>query len=160
MHAQVAPLAEIFKLNQRLLVAALDGISAADAARRFEGNGNSPQWIAGHAVTSRALLAKIVGAGVEPPWPDLFGRGAKPRDAKEYPLLATILRTWDEVSASLMKRLETVGEADLRAPAPFNLPVADKTVLGAVSFLALHESYHVGQLGYLRKLLGRETLAG
>jgi uncharacterized damage-inducible protein DinB len=32
--------------------------------------------------------------------------------------------------------------------------VSDGSVLGAVAFLAQHESYHMGQLGLLRKALG------
>jgi hypothetical protein len=32
--------------------------------------------------------------------------------------------------------------------------VGDRTLLGALAFLAQHESYHVGQLALLRKYAG------
>jgi uncharacterized damage-inducible protein DinB len=45
------------------------------------------------------------------------------------------------------------------SPARQSLPgVTDLTSL--ISFYAFHESYHVGQLGYARRLLGREGIAG
>jgi uncharacterized damage-inducible protein DinB len=160
MHAQLVPLGEIFALNRRLLVNALEDVPPADAVRRIEGTGNSLLWIAGHAVKSRGDLAQVVGAAIQPYWPELFARGALPRAAAAYPALAAILKAWEDVSAALVPRFEALGEADLARSAPFKLPVADQTVLGTIAFLALHESYHVGQLGYIRRLLGCETLAG
>ena len=42
-------------------------------------------------------------------------------------------------------------EERLAAEPPFKFPVADRTYVGAVTFLAQHEFYHVGQLALLRK---------
>lgn len=40
------------------------------------------------------------------------------------------------------------------------IPVEDKTIMGGFAFLISHESYHVGQLGLLRKELGLSTIFG
>jgi len=160
MHPQIAPLAEILRLNERLFAAALDGVAHADALRRVEGTGNSLLWVAGHAANSRSNLARIAGAGIDAYRPDLFGRGALPADPSAYPGLAAVRSGWDEAVAALAPRLAALAEAELRAAAPFNPPVADKSVLGAMAFLTMHECYHLGQLGYIRRLLGCETLAG
>jgi uncharacterized damage-inducible protein DinB len=39
------------------------------------------------------------------------------------------------------------------------LPGADGTVLGALAFLAQHESYHVGQVALLRRQLGLPAMS-
>ena len=48
----------------------------------------------------------------------------------------------------------------MSAPAPRDFPVPDKTIRGAINFLAYHEAYHLGQMGYLRKWLGKDSLRG
>ena len=49
--------------------------------------------------------------------------------------------------------------AQAPSPARQSLPgVTDLTSL--ITFYAFHESYHVGQLGYARRLLGRDGIAG
>jgi hypothetical protein len=53
-----------------------------------------------------------------------------------------------------MKRLDDLGEDGLVAPSPRSLPIPDKTIRGAINFAAFHESYHVGQMAYIRKWLG------
>jgi len=57
-----------------------------------------------------------------------------------------------EVSARL--------DADLGKPATeVELP-GSKTVADQIAFLALHHSYHVGQMCYIRKSLGFPALVG
>jgi len=160
MHPQLVPLAEILRLNQRLFTAALAGVPPADAARRVEETGNSLLWVAGHATNSRTTLARVAGARIDPYHPDLFGRGAVPQAAAAYPDLVEILKAWSEAAAALDARFDVLQDADLRQEAPFKLPVSDGSILGALAFLTMHESYHLGQLGYIRRLLGCETLAG
>jgi uncharacterized damage-inducible protein DinB len=37
-------------------------------------------------------------------------------------------------------------------------PIGDSTSLGFLAFLAQHESYHVGQAGFVRRQLGRPAM--
>jgi uncharacterized damage-inducible protein DinB len=48
----------------------------------------------------------------------------------------------------------------MAAAAPSPSPSFDGTVGGMVSFLAMHETYHVGQAVYLRRLLGHGRVVG
>ena len=59
-----------------------------------------------------------------------------------------------ESGATLRARFAQLTEADLAAPAPRSFPIEDKTMRGAVLFLTYHESYHAGQMAYVRKCLG------
>jgi uncharacterized damage-inducible protein DinB len=71
-----------------------------------------------------------------------------------------VLAAWKELSISLPPALEAAPAATLAAAAPQPSPSFDGTIGGMVSFLAMHETYHVGQVVYLRRLLGHERVAG
>jgi hypothetical protein len=49
---------------------------------------------------------------------------------------------------------------ELSAPCPLPTPSLDKSVRGTVAFLAFHDGYHVGQISYALKILGRPGLVG
>ena len=44
------------------------------------------------------------------------------------------------------------------ASSPEWLRTQDGTLLGALSFAALHEAYHIGQMGFIRKWLGLDPI--
>ncbi len=117
-------------------------------------------WNFGHITNSRCGLLNILG--VEHPrfHNDLFGRGAHHGDVDKYPEVAIVSASFDEVTAKLKERFATLTPAELSAPSPHEFPIRDDTVAGAVTFLALHEIYHAGQMAYLRKWLGKGQLAG
>lgn len=48
----------------------------------------------------------------------------------------------------------------LAQPAGQGPPSADGKVSGIINFLAIHETYHVGQAAYLRCWLGHKGLMG
>ncbi len=52
----------------------------------------------------------------------------------------------------------TAAELDGKLVAPY--PVQEPTVVNGIAFLTFHETFHIGQLGYIRKLRGYQTLAG
>lgn len=54
----------------------------------------------------------------------------------------------------MVARLEELTEAELSAPAPRSFAIPDRSVRGAITFLAYHEGYHIGQMAFLRKWLG------
>ena len=70
------------------------------------------------------------------------------------PPLAELRQLWLDASAQLDATLEGASSGQLGAPFDGRFPVGSPTALGAVTFLAQHESYHVGQMALLRKGLG------
>lgn len=154
MEPVVLPFAQLLGVNDRLLGKALAAVKGEDLTRR-PGPGSSPLlWVIGHVVASRNQLARIVGAGLELSWASLFARLSRFDETAANPSLAELQRVLGELSVQLQARLPALGEAELAAPSPTGLPTPDKTVRGAIAFLVYHESYHVGQLGYLVKWLG------
>ena len=138
MLPSIAPTAQLYGVTGFLYEKALDGLDQTALLARPAEFTNPIVWIAGHLSYSRTSLARMVGVQRELPWPDI----------------AEIRAVWSEATASLMKRLEELTEEELAQPAPRSLPIPDKTVRGALSFGAFHESYHVGQMAYIRKWLG------
>jgi len=37
-------------------------------------------------------------------------------------------------------------------------PISDTTALGMITFLTQHDSYHIGQVGFLRRQLGKPAM--
>ena len=63
------------------------------------------------------------------------------------------------VNQRLYAKLESLRDEDIVQPASGPVPLI-KTVADLATFLTMHESYHVGQLAYIRKLLGLPGLVG
>jgi hypothetical protein len=47
----------------------------------------------------------------------------------------------------------------LRRSNVHRFPLGDSTELGLMAFLVQHDSYHIGQLGFLRRQLGKPAMA-
>lgn len=97
---------------------------------------------------------------LERSWLTHFERGSKPEDAAQYPSSDEVLAAWKELCASLPPALEAAPAEAMAAAAPPPSPSFDGTVGGMVSFLAMHETYHVGQAVYVRRLLGHDRVVG
>jgi hypothetical protein len=153
-------LQKILDLNQRLVLKCLDGVSDAHFAAPRDG-GNSMQWIFGHLTGSRVLMARMLGTSLEFPYRDQFKRGATRGVPDQLPAMVEIVPRWNEACGAVSVGLATApSEVFGRAVAAEGPPSADGTVLGCIAFMTMHDSYHLGQLGWLRKAFGYPTLAG
>lgn len=154
MHPAAAPLATILRLDTLLFHACLEGMDDEAARRRPTPATNSAAFVAVHLVDSRHYLARLLGAEPTNPFAGLLEGVESIDELSTLPSLDEVRRAWDDVSATLDVRLESVTDEELRAPSPQRFPVDDPTVGGALAFLAQHDAYHVGQLSLLRKYLG------
>ena len=160
MDPTIVPVAQLYAMDTPLYAKALDGLDREALLRRPGGQANGLLWIAGHLAGARCGLARLLGATVRFPWPRLFVRGAEAPGDDDLPEVAEIRRAWDEGSSAFLARLAEVGEAELEAPSSRPYPIEDKSVRGAIVFLAYHEAYHIGQMSLLRKWLGQPGLVG
>jgi len=154
MHASIGPVAEQFRITTNLFIKAMDGVSAAEAMRRPADWSNPLLWLAGHVTQFRSRLLTLVGSPRDFPWERIFDTGAKVGPASMYPPPGEIIALWEEFSALLEERLASLTESELLAPPGFKVPSTDATLRGAIGYFSLHEAYHVGQMGYVRKWLG------
>ena len=160
MDHTISAISSLFHTNDQLFHRALDGIDREHLLQRPHDGSNSLIWIAGHATTSRASLTKMLGESVENPWSELFKRGATIDSNVSYPEIQEIVSLWEDVTEKLMTRLKALTDEELAQPATFPVPAGDKTQRSAIVFLNYHETYHIGQMAYLRKWLGHSQLVG
>ena len=152
--------AHIYKRNEALLAKAIEGLTAEQWTCRPQDSGNSALWVVGHIVWARSRALKLFGVSWTAPWLTHFERGSKAEDTSHYPSSDEVLTAWKEISAGMPAALEAASPEAMAAPAPPPSPSFDGTIGGLVSFLAMHETYHVGQAVYLRRLLGHDRVVG
>lgn len=148
-------LERLFDTNTRLFRNALDGVSEEHFTATLNERTNSMQWVAGHLAHTRAGMAALIGAqpddSMQIYW-DAVELGA------DRPGRQAIVHAWDSATKRLRQRLSAITRADLARQTPPQWPGTEKTIRDALAFLAEHESYHVGQLGFLRKAHGYEAV--
>jgi len=158
MNPRVAGLANLYGINTRIFHMTLADLDDEHLRHQPVAGRNCPLWIAGHAVTSRVSVMRLTGADYDYPHADVFARGAT-NDPAGLPPLDEVIRHWDAVSEQMLARLAELDDAALDREAEGAFPGRDASVLGGLSFLAMHESYHLGQIGYLRTALGQKGIA-
>lgn len=159
MERAVASLREIAELNTDLVRNCLEGVAAADALRRPMDRVNSLAFVLAHLVDARYFLAKLLGRPIENPLSATLGNVTTIEEAKNLPPLEELRAMWVAVSGHLEECLVSATPEALAAEVDVSLPISDGSVLGALTFLLQHESYHVGQLGLIRKSLGYEAMS-
>lgn len=150
----IATAAGEFHRNSSLLEKVVAGIPAEQWLRRPSDHSNHIAWIAGHMLWSRQTLMDRLGRKWEHPGLEVFARSAKVEEAAAYLAPEALLAAWHAASAELEKTLENVTAEALAAPAPPGPPSQDGKMSGFIGVLAWHETYHLGQLAYLRRWLG------
>ena len=158
--SQIANAAATYRQNAEILEKSFEGLTPDEWQTRPNGTSNPLLWIAGHIVWSRAMALGFLGSPWSRPWLPLFARGAKLVEPGEYPSTDEIVLAWEDVKASLCTAMEGASVEALSAPGPEKVPSFDGKLSGLVSFLAFHETYHVGQAAYLRRWLGHGQAIG
>ena len=154
MHPSIGTVAEQFRITTNLFIKAMSDIDKATGMRRPGPVSNPLLWLAGHVIHFRTRLLSLVGVEREFPWGSMFDTGAKVGPAETYPEPEVLVAEWEQLSELLVNRLAALTEADLLAPPAARVPSTDATLRGAIGYFSLHEAYHVGQMGYVRKWLG------
>lgn len=162
MNSKLPPLLAAFRLNTRLFLNCLDGLSDELARSRPAAGCNSLAYIALHLHDARHYLAEYLGTTVADPFGPITAEARSIDDISVYPSLAEARTAWLEITEALERRFRELSDEELERPSPPqapDFPVDDKTTLGGVAFLLQHESYHLGQLALLRRILGLEAMS-
>ena len=160
MSAVAAPLALTFAMSDNFVNRAIAGLTEDDLWYRPTEQTNPIFWLLGHVVHTRGAALRILGEDFRTGWGDRFQRGASLKDRNAYPGFAEVERFRAETGQRLASRLAIVTDDQLAAAAGGHTPPSCKTVADQMAFLGLHEAYHVGQMAYLRKMLGHASIVG
>lgn len=150
----------MFRANTDIISKAIGDVRPEDWFRKPGDDSNHMMWLLGHVIVHRGHVLKTLGAQWDRSWAPLFARGAQRGDDAQYPPVDEIRAAWTEISEQLKTTLREAPEEVLNGPAPEGPPSFDKKLSGTVAFYAFHDTYHTGQLSFLRKWLGYGQTVG
>jgi uncharacterized damage-inducible protein DinB len=150
---------EIFKLNSKLFLNCLDGMTQDQSRWRPSPSTNSAAFIALHMVDARHQMAQMLGLVVNHPFGAMLKEAKSIDDIKQWPSLDEIRAAWKDVTGALHERFKHLSAAELTRPCPVDLPTDDRSLGGGLAFLLQHDSYHLGMLSLLRKQVGLSSMS-
>jgi len=136
------PIQKLFSSNERLFKLTFEGITHEESLKEMH-NCNSANWILGHLVFIRNTILLKLGL---PPIADekmkeIYDRGVVKPDMKKAVLFDTLKKMYEDSQAGIVQGVEKV---------------KDEVELEQITFLGVHEAYHIGQIGLIRKMLGKD----
>jgi uncharacterized damage-inducible protein DinB len=150
----------MFRTNTDIISKAIADVRPEDWFRKPGDDSNHLMWLLGHLVVHRGHVLETLGVQWDSSWAPLFARGAQRLDDGEYPTVDEMRAAWNEISEQLKAALRAAPADVLTKPAPEGPPSFDKKLSGTVAFFAFHDTYHTGQLSFLRKWLGYGQTVG
>ena len=155
----VHQLESILKLNDRLFINALADVTDEQAKQRITGHNNPLIWIATHTVWSRYMIAMLLGKPGKNPYEGMFENFKPYNESEKYPSIEEVRTEWKKTIELLQDAFSSVSEEHLAADSPLKSPIGDFTIAGTIAFLTQHESYDIGQLGFLKKYFTKEAMS-
>lgn len=154
-------LIRLFQFDQMTLSRLLADVTDEESLREIGPDGKCINWIVGHIIFARGELLNILGS--EPDWYKnlmaVYGeQGVGTFTVKAAKPLSDLRSLLDQSLEMLSQTLHKMGAA-LNEPCD-QLPHVSKsgTVADRVGSFACHEAYHAGQIGLVRRLLGKPGL--
>jgi hypothetical protein len=148
------------------MLATLEGVDDADWFAMPAGCPTHLAWQIGHLAMAEYGLCLFRQRGrqevdlqlMTSAFRKLFSRGSAPQaDAAKYPPLAEIRATLDRIHAQVL--LEAPQFTPEQLAEPVEMPYAvSANKLGALLFSSHHEMLHAGQIGLIRRLLGKPPI--
>ncbi|HJO26372.1 MAG TPA: DinB family protein [Planctomycetota bacterium] len=152
--------ADLYKFNNQLLATVSDGFEETDWLHTAGAGGNTAHWILGHLAAARRYLARRLGLlETAEPWEDAFDIGVTPADPKTYPSIEDLTVKFNEAGEILAASLATVSSTTLAKKLDEPLPDGSTDLAGMARFFYMHDTYHLGQIGLLRRQRGHAAFA-
>ena len=144
----------MFKFNTDIVNKAIAGVESDHWFKKPGDDSNHLTWVMGHLIVHRGQTLKVLGVDYDNTWSELFTRGSERVADAQYPSVEDIRSAWQDVSSKLSEALKSAPENVVTQDAPKGPPSFDGKIAGTVAFYAFHDTYHVGQVSFLRKWLG------
>ena len=155
-----ATLSKLFEFTYNVTKQNIQGFNHEDSLVQPQAAGNCLNWLLGHIVDTRNSILELLGEKRiwTPEESKSYVRGSEPiHDDSNALRWDKITADFDSTQERLRAGLAKLTAEELAAPLPEDKnPFGLESVammLGAFSF---HESYHAGQIGLIRRVLGRE----
>ncbi len=148
-----------FGFASRMLTLLTSDFSEEDWSRRLYGV-NSPHWVLGHITVMRRAILRMIGQpAIQLEWETTFGMSASGDIPSSAPTPAALLEEFHATSVALANALPKLPEQVAESEIPSPLPDGSRTVGQALMGLYMHECYHLGQIGLMRRLQDKPGIA-
>lgn len=156
MEKPLEALARIFQFSNKFLPMVTEPISGEEWFQPPGREGNYAYWILGHVATARRSILRNLGQPLpEEPWEEAFRKGSKPGERIDGPSPAELIGDFQKSGEILCKILSNLSREDVKKPYQRKMPDGSEDILGVLHFLFFHEAQHLGQLGLIRRILGK-----
>jgi len=154
-----ATLATQFRFAHGVFHRNTEGITHVETLEQPQPAGNCMNWIGGHLADARNGILRLLD---RPPvfpeeYSERYRRGSAPITEPGRALdWSRIVAAMDESHEAILDALTTIAPERLAAPMPEDRnPFQVSNVGEMLGTFVFHESYHVGQLGVLRRVYGK-----
>ncbi len=143
-----------FAFNEKILDMLLDGFDADGYARRFN-DAKSAAWMLEHLAATRRFYASVLEIEVPPPpWKKTDGSVSDGKVSDECPAPQQVIADFAAVGAEIVAKLSGMTNEDFTRTVSHIVTRRDVTLAEQLQFFHFHESYHLGQIGLIRAMLG------
>ena len=157
-------IAEMLDLSRQLTLYYLKKLENEDPYKVFEIDGkqlNNIVWLMAHIATSENWLVFVCTGEqhVKIPWARQFGMGSEIPKKEDCPPIDEVRAIMDEVHEKAMQYIPTLSDEKLNEPTANGISFGgEDSVRAILKHCIRHESSHSGQLGWLCKLFGVQTI--
>lgn len=154
------------KASRRYIHDLIGNIETDDWFHMPEGCPTHIAWQIGHLTVSQYGLCLVRLRDMQPSDTDLlprdmrrkFGKGTTPdADPEANPSIEALLRAFQAVHQQFLTEIIDYDEEALAEPLDVPHPLFTSK-LGAIEFCPLHDMLHAGQIGLIRRMLGKSPL--
>lgn len=135
----------IFDLNYGVIRANMKDVTPEESIKPSGEGGMSMNWILGHLILTRDSIFNILG--VDKMFPEnlipVYTRGSVNVTADNAEKLENLLKLLDKTQEVLKAEIEME---------------LDDEKKGNIAFFGFHETYHAGQLGIMRRVIGKQGI--
>ena len=153
----IEPLTIQFGMSHGIMSRNTDGITHEESLVRAVPGGNHMNWILGHVVATRCAL--LPSLRQEVPWGEeivsVYRRGSSGSDDAAYLPFDEVIRVFKITQERIVAGVAALTDEDLAAPAPFSPGGGPETLGSLLTKSTVHEGYHLGQIGILRRVAGK-----
>lgn len=145
----------LFDFDHRALGLNAAGITHADSLVVASPGANCMNWMLGHILASRSAALELLGA--DPLWTE--ADGAPYNDGAAWTDPAAMARPWESLLADFETTQERIRSALATVSAErlgaLHKPESRRPRGMQLHFLQFHEAYHIGQIGLMRRVVGK-----
>ncbi len=152
----ISALEESFRRTYWIITRHVEGMSHEESLIQPPGTANCLNWVLGHILVSRDTAIELLGGTplFTPEETARYARGSRPitEDAPDVLPLEELLHRLARSQEILLALLAELDEIELERPITWG--EQERPLGERLAFLHWHETYHSGQLEYLRQLAG------